>query len=109
MTAVGVTTSQLVAALQSQNVQIPGGKVEQGLRDLTLRTYGRVLSPGEFANIPVSSNAANGGVFSKEGLIYVSEVEPVMEPEEDDKSLRGIELNLWGSYVWGTYRPPDRF
>ena len=31
-------------ALQSQNVQIPGGQVEQGLRDLTLRTYGRVLA-----------------------------------------------------------------
>src|SRR5207244_10685925 len=39
MSAVGVTTAQLVNALQSQNVQIPGGKVEQGLRDLTLRTY----------------------------------------------------------------------
>ena len=56
LTAVGLTTAQLVAALQSQNVQIPGGKVEQGLRDLTLRTYGRVQSPQEFANIPLSTS-----------------------------------------------------
>ncbi len=29
-------------AIQSQNLQLPGGKVEQGARDLSLRTYGRV-------------------------------------------------------------------
>ena len=29
-------------ALAAQNVQIPGGRVEQGPRELTLRTYGRV-------------------------------------------------------------------
>src|SRR5205807_1613309 len=55
LAAVGVTTSQLVAALQSQNVQIPGGKVEQGLRDLTLRTYGRVTDPQDFANISITT------------------------------------------------------
>src|SRR5687767_6017165 len=51
----GLTAAQVVAALQAQNIQIPGGKVEQGLRDLTLRTYGRVTSPEEFGNIPITS------------------------------------------------------
>ena len=51
----GLTAAQVVAALQSQNIQIPGGKVEQGVRDLTLRTYGRVSSPAEFGNIPVAT------------------------------------------------------
>jgi HAE1 family hydrophobic/amphiphilic exporter-1 len=55
MSSLGLTSAQVVAALQSQNVQIPGGKVEQGLRDLTLRTYGRVQSPDEFASIPLLS------------------------------------------------------
>jgi hydrophobic/amphiphilic exporter-1 (mainly G- bacteria), HAE1 family len=55
LAAQGLTAAQVVAALQSQNIQIPGGKVEQGLRDLTLRTYGRVSSPEEFGNIPVAS------------------------------------------------------
>jgi HAE1 family hydrophobic/amphiphilic exporter-1 len=77
MSAVGVTTSQLVAALQSQNVQIPGGKVEQGLRDLTLRTYGRVLAPAEFANIPVSSN--KGYVVKVGDLAHIED--SVREPE----------------------------
>ena len=55
LTAHGLTAAHVVAALQSQNIQIPGGKVEQGVRDLTLRTYGRVSSPGEFNNIPVAN------------------------------------------------------
>jgi HAE1 family hydrophobic/amphiphilic exporter-1 len=54
LAALGLTVSDLVRALQSQNVQIPGGQVEQGLRDLTLRTYGRVNSPAEFGEISIA-------------------------------------------------------
>src|SRR5688500_791071 len=55
LTAQGLTAAQVMAALQAQNIQIPGGKVEQGLRDLTLRTYGRVSSPEAFGNIPITN------------------------------------------------------
>ncbi|MFP5246373.1 MAG: efflux RND transporter permease subunit, partial [Thermoanaerobaculia bacterium] len=51
----GLTAAQVVAALQAQNIQIPGGKVEQGVRDLTLRTYGRVTSPDQFGDIPIAN------------------------------------------------------
>ena len=51
----GLTSAQVVAALQAQNIQIPGGKVEQGVRDLTLRTYGRVGSPADFGAIPIAN------------------------------------------------------
>jgi len=55
--------------------------------------------------IPDSGSDASGGAFVSEGLVYVSEVEPKSEPDTSDKSLRGaVELNYWGSYVWGTYR-----
>jgi hypothetical protein len=58
------------------------------------------------ANILGDGVDASGGAYSKEGLIYVSEVEPQSDPDTSDKSLRGaVELNYWGSYVWGTYRP----
>ena len=58
------------------------------------------------ANIAVdSSDDASGAFFSKEGLIYVPEVEPRMDNDTSDKSLRGaVEVNFWGSYVWGLYR-----
>ncbi len=55
LTALDLTVADLVRALQAQNIQLPGGQVEQGLRDLTLRTYGRVGSPADFGEIAVSS------------------------------------------------------
>ncbi|HEX7706243.1 MAG TPA: efflux RND transporter permease subunit [Thermoanaerobaculia bacterium] len=55
LSAQGLTAAHVVGALQSQNIQIPGGRVEQGIRDLTLRTYGRVESPEEFGAIPIAS------------------------------------------------------
>ncbi len=58
MSSLGVTSTSLMAALQSQNVQIPGGKVEQGLRDLSLRTYGRVTNPQDFSMIPIVSRGS---------------------------------------------------
>src|SRR6266545_1072575 len=77
LNAVGLTTSQLVSALQSQNVQIPGGKVEQGLRDLSLRTYGRVQQPADFANIPVAER--NGYVIKVGDVAHIED--SVREPE----------------------------
>lgn len=77
LTAVGLTTAQLNSALQTQNVQIPGGKVEQGLRDLTLRTYGRVQSPQDFAAIPITSQ--NGYVVRVGDVAHIED--SVAEPE----------------------------
>ncbi len=58
------------------------------------------------ANMVVdASDDTSGAVFSKEGVIYVSELEPRLDADDSDKSMRGaVELNLWGSYVWGLYR-----
>lgn len=53
LTAHGITSAHVMAALQAQNIQIPGGKVEQGMRDLTLRTYGRATTPEQFGDIPI--------------------------------------------------------
>lgn len=57
------------------------------------------------ANIDVdSSDDASGAVFSKDAFIYVSEWEPEMMNEAEDKSMRALELNLVGSYAWGLWR-----
>ncbi|HEV2721989.1 MAG TPA: efflux RND transporter permease subunit, partial [Thermoanaerobaculia bacterium] len=83
LAAVGVTTAQLVAALQSQNVQIPGGKVEQGLHDLTLRTYGRVTDPQDFANI---------SILTKNGYpIKVGDVARIEDSVRDAESIASVD------------------
>ena len=58
------------------------------------------------ANLTVdSSGDAHGAASSKEGLIFVEEVTPRLDPDKSDASMRGaVELNLWGSFVWGLYR-----
>jgi hydrophobic/amphiphilic exporter-1 (mainly G- bacteria), HAE1 family len=77
LAGLSLTSAEVVQALQSQNVQLPGGKVEQGARDLTLRTYGRVSSPSEFALIPIANR---GGTSVRVG--DVARVEDGMaEPE----------------------------
>jgi multidrug efflux pump subunit AcrB len=83
LAAVGVTTSQLVAALQSQNVQIPGGKVEQGLHDLTLRTYGRVTDPQDFANVSITTR--NGYP------IKVGDVARIEDSVRDAESIASVD------------------
>jgi len=55
LSSLNLTASDVVRALQTQNVQLPGGRVEQGIRDLSLRTYGRVLDPAEFGDLPLTS------------------------------------------------------
>jgi len=49
-----LTVLDVQRALQSQNIQIPGGTVDQNTRELTLRTYGRVRTVAEFNDISVA-------------------------------------------------------
>ena len=55
--------------------------------------------------IPDANDDVSGAALSREGLVYVSELEPRLDADTSDKSLRGaVELNVWGSYVWGLWR-----
>ncbi|PWT85069.1 MAG: AcrB/AcrD/AcrF family protein [Blastocatellia bacterium] len=47
------TVTDVSRALQAQNIEIPGGRVDQGPQSLTLRTRGRVQSVAEFNDIVV--------------------------------------------------------
>ena len=51
--AQGLTVNDVARALQAQNSDVPGGRVEQGARSITMRTRGRVESPAEFGEIVV--------------------------------------------------------
>jgi hydrophobic/amphiphilic exporter-1 (mainly G- bacteria), HAE1 family len=51
--AYNLTVTEVSRALQLQNAEIPGGRVEQGATAVTLRTRGRVQSIAEFGDIVV--------------------------------------------------------
>jgi HAE1 family hydrophobic/amphiphilic exporter-1 len=82
LSAVGLTVADLVRALQTQNVQLPGGQVEQGIRDLTLRTYGRVDTPAQFGDIPVAN---------KNGYpVKISDVARIDDGTADAESIASV-------------------
>lgn len=92
-------------------VTVPGGIDAEGRRMINIGV-GAVGTIAQMvvkydANISVDGNDdASGAGYGMEHLVYVSEVEPRLDPDDSDKSMRGaVELNLWGSYDWGTYRP----
>lgn len=53
--ALELSVEEVRLALQRQNLELPGGRVDQGNREEVLRTLGRVSVPGDFANIIVAS------------------------------------------------------
>ncbi len=53
MRAYDVTATDVTAALQKQNQEIPGGRVEQGSTEITVRTMGKIQNVEDFKTIPV--------------------------------------------------------
>src|SRR5215813_3330825 len=48
-----LTVTDVARALQAQNIEIPGGRMDQGPQSVTLRTRGRVQTVAEFGDIVV--------------------------------------------------------
>ena len=57
--SVNLTVNDVTKALQAQNIEVPGGDVDQGARKLTLRTLGRLTTVKQFNDIVL--RARNGG------------------------------------------------
>src|SRR5258706_1657622 len=51
--AYNLTVTDVSRALQAQNIEIPGGRVDQGPESLTPRTRGRIASVAEFNDVVV--------------------------------------------------------
>ena len=53
--AFNVTVAQVADAVRAQNMELPGGRVDEGVRELTVRTMGRIVQPSEFNDLVVGS------------------------------------------------------
>jgi HAE1 family hydrophobic/amphiphilic exporter-1 len=54
LNAYSLSTGDVASALRAQNLELPGGRLEQGLRDLSVRTVGRLSRPEEFLDIVIA-------------------------------------------------------
>ncbi len=55
--AYGISVDQVRDAIDAENVEVPGGKLEQGKSELTLRTLGRINATDQFDHIVVATVA----------------------------------------------------
>ena len=58
MRAFGVTVPEVAAAVRLQNLEVPGGRVDEGTRELTVRTLGRITNPSDFNHIAITTRGS---------------------------------------------------
>src|SRR5262245_31964077 len=59
LSAQGISVNEVARALQAQNADIPGGRIDRGAQSVTLRTRGRVDSVEAFGDIVVREVAGH--------------------------------------------------
>src|SRR5262245_47724896 len=74
---------QIRSAVASQNVEIPGGRVDQGKRELSLRTLGRIERPQDFSRVVIGNS---GGT-----PIRISDVGEVTDGFEEPRSVARLD------------------
>ncbi len=79
LNAYNLNVEQVRSALALQNIEIPGGRIDQGNRELSLRTMGRMERPLDFARIIVGTR--NGAP------IRVSDIAKVEDGYEEPRSI----------------------
>jgi HAE1 family hydrophobic/amphiphilic exporter-1 len=84
MRAYNVSAADVANAVKVQNMELPGGRVEEGKRELTVRTMGRVPDPKEFNNIVI----ANRGTYSVK-LSDIGYAEDGAEEQRTEARLNG--------------------
>src|SRR4029450_6586352 len=82
--AYNLTVTDVSRALQTQNAEIPGGRVEQGATSVTLRTRGRVPSVRAFGEIVVKQQEGHPVL-----LADVATVEDGMADAETKANVNG--------------------
>jgi HAE1 family hydrophobic/amphiphilic exporter-1 len=77
--AFNVTVAQVADAVRAQNMELPGGRVDEGTRELTVRTMGRIVSPAEFNNLVVGTRGNYSVKLSDVGYAEDGAEEPRTE------------------------------
>lgn len=77
--AYNLNVEQVRQALKAQNVEVPGGRIDQGPREVALRTLGRVERPQDFGRVIVGNVGGNP--------VRVNDIGRVEDSFEEARSL----------------------
>jgi len=78
MRAYNVSAADVANSVKLQNMELPGGRVEQGQKEMTVRTMGRIPDPAQFNNLVV----ANRGPYA----VKVSDIGYVEDGAEEQRT-----------------------
>src|SRR3954452_3515716 len=81
--AYNLTVTDVSRALQAQNLEIPGGRVDQGSRSITLRTRGRIQTVAEFGDVVVREKDGHP--------VRVADIARVEDGEADANTLANVD------------------
>jgi HAE1 family hydrophobic/amphiphilic exporter-1 len=79
MRSYNVTAGEVATAVNFQNLEVPGGRVEEGARELTVRTLGRITDPQQFNDIVVATRGNYSVKVSDLGYVEDGSEEPRSE------------------------------
>jgi hydrophobe/amphiphile efflux-1 (HAE1) family protein len=79
----GITAAEVMGAIGSQNLSAPGGTVQTGPRELTLRVQGRVESPHELERIVVRQSGTHP--------VRVEDVARVEDGQEEEQTAASLD------------------
>jgi HAE1 family hydrophobic/amphiphilic exporter-1 len=83
LSAFGLTVSDVANALRAQNIELPGGRVEIGAREFTVKTKGEVRSARQLGELIVT--AAGGAP------VRVSDVARIEDGQEEARSGSNVD------------------
>jgi hydrophobe/amphiphile efflux-1 (HAE1) family protein len=79
----GVTVVDVQRAIAAQNLSVPGGRLDTGPGELTVRVLGRVTEPAQIGDLVIRQEAAHS--------IRVRDVGTVVDGEEDAESAALVD------------------
>lgn len=81
MAAYGITFQDIQQALNSQNVELPSGKISGNTTELSVRTFGRLLTEEDFNNLIIKNENGTDITLKNVG-------EAVLGPENEETVLK---------------------
>jgi HAE1 family hydrophobic/amphiphilic exporter-1 len=81
--ALGVSLTDVIGALQRQNLEVPAGRVESGPTEQLVRVTGRISDPQQFSRVIVATRGDNP--------VRLGEVARVEDATEEERSLALVD------------------
>src|ERR1017187_2307468 len=78
-----LTINDVFNALRAQNLELPGGNLNAGARELTVRTTGRILEPAQFNQITVATRDGY--------VVKVSDIGTAVDSYEEPRSAARLD------------------